>query len=152
MVMLASCNSVSFKTAGFKNVDFSKEQKIHVVTKDFAYNVLASYNSYGRLTVSFVDEAPETLKDVSVEFINDVCTIKTGGLSHSISVDALSVEFFPLVLYRLFSATDFNSVQWESDLTEDTCFFETTVSGKKIVFSASRSLQNKEQVYMIEIK
>ena len=150
--VLASCNSTNFKTAGFKNVDFSKEQKIHVVTKDFAYNILVSYNSYGSFTMRFIDEAPETLKDVSVEFVNDACTIKTEYLEHTVSVDMLTMEFFPLVLYKFFSVTDFNSVQWEFNEAENICFFETSVSGKVVVFSASKALEAKEQIYMIEIK
>lgn len=146
-----SCSN-SFKTAGFKNVDFSKEQRIHIVTKDFTYNILASYNSYGCFTMKFVDDTPETLKDVSIELVNDVCTIKTAHVKHSVSVDVLTAEFFPLVLYKFFSDTDFNSVQWEVYENENTCFFESQVSGRKVTFTAANSLEGEEQIYMIEIK
>ncbi len=148
----ASCSGDKFKTAGFKNVDFSKEQRIHLVTKDFTYNILVSYNSYGCFAMRFIDEVPKTLENVSVELVNDICTIKTGDVKHSVSVDMLTPEFFPLVLFKFFSVTDFNSVQWEFNEAENTCFFEAQVSGKVIVFTAAKASDTEEQIYMIEIK
>lgn len=149
---LTACNKNKFTANGFKNVDFSKEQKIHLVTKDFVYNVIVSYNEYGAFSLSFSDDAPEVLESLSVELINDSCKIKTRKSEQSLSVRLLTPEFFPLVLYKFFSVTDFSLVQWTFTEDKTACFFEQDILSKKVLFTVQKSVEETSQSYTVEIK
>jgi len=151
-VFFSSCEADALKISDFKKVDFSKEQKVQLVTNDDVYNILVTISGDGCFLMRFSEEVPETLADMKIKILNENCEIESTDIKYSASINNFSSDFFPRIIYEFFNGTDFTDAEFSLNEAEKSCFLEKIVSGKRVIFTIQLSLDKSTQNYIIEIR
>lgn len=149
---LFSCKAELTKSNKLKTIDFSEVQRVQLVTKDEIYNILLSENKNGCVNISFLEEAPATLLNMSVKIYDGICELQSDETSFSVSINNFNNNFSPLIIYKFLLSTDFQNEQFEFNTDDNSYFLEKTVLGRTVKFTVAPSLDELSQSYMIEIK
>ena len=151
-VLFSSCKAELNHNKAPHDVDFTKEQKIQLVTGGDIYNVTVIYDENGKLYFKYLDETSEALKNTSIEIIAGSCTLKNDGIEYTTTLDSFPDEFAPKILYMFFYTTDFEETEFLYDSEERVYTTEKEVFGKSVIFNVQFSLDETTQNYIIEIK
>lgn len=152
ILFFASCEMNKLTKSDFQEVDFSQEQKIHVVTNENIYNIVVTFSENKDFSLRFSDEAPDVYKQLSVSVNGGICTVSDGEITYEKPIEEFNNTFLPKIVYSFFEETDFSAVEYTYNETEKTRFFECFCCGKTLVFTAQLSLDSEAQNFVIEIK
>lgn len=152
ILILTSCDMNKLTKSDFQEVDFSQEQKIHIVTDENIYNIVVTFNENKEFNLHFSDEAPDVYKQLSVSVKGEICTVSDGEIIYEKPIEDFNNDFLPKIIYNFFSITDFSAVEYNYNEAEKTRFFETFCCGKTLIFTSQLSLDEKSQSFVIEIK
>ena len=147
-----SCSKTTFNKSNFQDVNFTEQQKVQLVTNDSVYNILVSLNENNEFTLTFLDEAPEIYKNISVEIKNDICIISSDGILYEKNINEFNNLFLPKIIYIFLSETDFKTATFICNEAEKSYYLEKSVCEKTVVFTVQLSLDESTQNYILEIR
>lgn len=150
---LNSCKALNIsESVKLQDVDFSKLQKLQVVTKDNVFNTNVSFSSEEGLYLELLDETPDALKNTKIIIQNGECVILNNTLSFENALDSFNNNFFPKILYYFFSEIDLKNDKLSINKNNGVSYIKKTVLEKTVIFSVELSLNNKSQSYILEIR